>query len=539
MSRTFVRQDTQIRNSDAYDDTIAPTEAAYETNPTNIETDLNNIRSQMQNIMHRDGASFPTGDWFSDLVAPSTFENGAARGVDTLNQDLHDFQRKRVLVKAISLADVTVSASENWVILGSGELPPNTTAAVGAVTTLGTVVATHGGTFGTHDLTEVAGSNAIAPKNFVVVADGATRDPILSSGRQIYGLLHGESGVTDGATITDTTTTRVQVSFVRINATGDDLEAVPVADIENQTVNFVFTERKAIEDLTEQDFLRGAVVDVPAASTVTRQVAYDNQGTTPVDLTTAATLDLEGAGIAWTVRDDLEADLFSIVEGSAGGTSQVNVHSDVDEFDVDAAVNDFAEGVTVDSSGTAINVGVTAAQIDAAASLTITSTGGASDLNLFAGNELYFDDTNQTGSTWTQNGIKLSETTTEWDDFETAFGEVSLLNAIVQANNNAGRTKGVAVVTGGNQSAGTNITGVGGGSNLDATLPDYSSVTFLTDVDVYVNGVLMRNDASTTGANDHDVYPGDTPANGDLKFEFQLKGNGSNADVITMIVYGA
>lgn len=538
MSRTFIRQDTQIRNSDVYDDTTPPTEAAYETNPTHIETDLNNLRSQIQNFLNRDGAGFPAGNWYDDLTAPSTLEAGTQRGIDSLNDALHLIEKKRVLKCIFGLNSISIaSAGDTFDVLGTGELPGNTTAAVGAVTTLGTVVAAHTGTFGTHALDEVGGSTAISPKNLVEIVDAATRDPILDAGDKIYGLLQSEDA-TDGHTITDATTTRVQLSFVKLNGTGDDLIAIASGAMDGVSYDYCYNERVRLEDLNEADFLGGASIDVPAGATVTRQVAYDNQGTTPVDLTTNAVLDLEGAGLSWTVRDDLEAALFSIVEGSAGGTSQVNIHSGVDEFDVDAAVNDFANGVTMDSAGTAINVGVTTAQIDAAASLTLASTGGASDLFLSAGNEMYFDDTNQTGSTWAQTaGIKLSETTAEWDNFETAFGgEVSLLNAIVQAKNSSSRTKGVAVVTS-TANAGVNVTG---GTNLDASLPDYSGVTsFEDEVDVYLNGVLLRGDNSTTGANDHDVYPGDTPANGDLKFEFTVKATGSSPDVITMIVYGS
>lgn len=540
MSRTFIRQDTQIRNSDVYDDTIAPTVAAYETNPTHIETDLNNLRSQIQNFLNRDGAGFPAGNWYDDLTAPSTLEAGTQRGIDSLNDALHLVEKKRVLRCYWGLNSISIaSAGDTFDILGTGELPGNTTAAVGAVTTLGTVVADGSGSFGTHQLAEVAGTTAISPKNLVHIVDASTRDPILDAGDQIYGLLQSETAA-DGHTITDATTTRVQISFVKLNGTGDDLIAITSGAMDGVSYDYCYVERVRLEDLNEADFLGGANIDVPAGSTVTRQVGYDNQGTTPVDLTTNATLDLEGAGLTWAIRDDLEANLFSIVEGSAGGTSQVNIHTDVDEFDVDAAVNDFANGVTMDSAGTAINVGVTTAQIDAAASLTLASTGGASDLFLSAGNEMYFDDTNQTGSSWAQTaGIKLSETTTEWNDFETAFGgEVSLLNAIVQAKNSSSRTKGVAVVTA-NASAGTNVTGAGA-VNLDAQLPDYSGVTsFEDEVDVYLNGVLLRGDNSTTGANDHDCYPGDTPANGDLKFEFAVKSTGSSPDVITMIVYGA
>jgi hypothetical protein len=538
MSRTFVRQDTQIRNSDAYVDTIAPTEAAYETNPTHIETDLNNIRSQIQNFLNRNGAGFPAGNWYGDLTAPSTLEAGTQRGLDAINDGLHAVEKKRVLRNVHSLVDVPVGGADNFVILGSSELPTQTTAAVGAVTTLGTVVAPHGGTFGTHSVTEVAGISAISPHNLMIIVDGASRDPILSSGRVVYGLLQGESGLTDGLVMTAVTTTRVQISFVRVNAAGDDLEAVPAGDIQGQTINYCSRERVRLEDLNEADFLGGAIVDVPAGSTVTRQIGYDSQGTTPVDLITNATLDLEGAGLTWLIRDDLEASLFGVVEGSAGGTSQVNIHADVDEFDVDALVNDFANGISVDTgaASTTLNLGVTANQIDSGGALSILSA-AATDLTLFGQNEVIFNDGNMTSEgTWTGPGVKLSDTTAEVAAYETAFGgEVSLMNAITQAASGNNRDKCVAVVTT-TASANTDVGGTGGGANLDAQLCDYSTVAFLDDVDVYLNGVLLRNGANAAANND--VYPGTSAALGQLRFEFSVKGTGANPDVITMIVYG-
>jgi hypothetical protein len=645
MGRTFIRQDTQVRSSDVYDDTVPPTLAAYETSPTHIETDLNNIRSQLQNFLNRSGVSFPVGNWYDDAAAPITFEGGAKRGINTLNQQLHDLERKRVLVCSINLTDITVPASvaatgtltatanfangetvttgtktytfqtvltnvdgnvligatasdsldnliaainlgagsgtvyaaattangfvsaaagpgdtmiatalvsgtqgntiattetaanASWgaatltggagdmVILTLGQLPSNTTAAIGAVTTLGTVAANNP-TFGTIHLAEISGSTAISPKNLCTIVNGTTRDPILSSGRTIYALFQSESA-TDGSTLTGTTPNRAQLSFVRINSTGDDLEFVPGTDIGGQTVNYCSNTRKALEDLNEQDFLSGAEVDVPSSATVTRQIAYDNQGTTPVNLTTNATLDLEGPGFVWAVRDDLEAFLFRIIEGSAGGTSEIEFGTDVDTFDNDAVVNDFRTGLRAATGTTRIDVGVTAGTIE---------TTGAADLRVLGAGELYLDDGNQTGSTWAQtSGIKLSDTTLEWDNFETAFGEVSLLNAIVQAKKKENRTKGVAVVTTA-IAADVNVTGAGMSPNIDATLPSYTHVnTFVADVDVFLNGVLMRNGANA--AANHDVYPGDSAADGDLKFEFNLKASG-NPDVITSVVWG-
>jgi hypothetical protein len=641
MARTFVRQDTQIRRSDVYTDTTAPTEANYETNPANIEDDLNSLRSMVHTLLKR-----RTGNWWDDLTTPVTFtgEGETQRAVDDLNVDLHDLERKRVLVKAVSLADVTVGADtaatatltsagafsdtetvtigstvytfrtpfvnaafnidasgtvaqthENlrraingdgvagtnygtgttvhpdvtaidtattnvitakksgtfangiattetganisWggatmsggaggdvAVLGTGELPPNTTAAVGAVTTLGTVLVS-ATSFLTASLDLLSGSTAISPKNFVEVVDGTTRDPILDGADRIYGLLQGESGVTDGATITDTTTTRVQVTFVKISPTGDSLVTIDGAALGGTDVNLCFTERKALADLTEQDFLRGAIVDVPGAGTVTRQVAYDNQGTVPVDQTTNATLDLEGAGLYWEIRDDLEARLFAVIEGSGGSSSTIEFGTNVDTFDNNAAANDFATGATINSTGTRpIAIGETDGVIE--------STAG--DLRVNATLELYLDDGNQTGSTWAQtDGIKLSDTTAEWDLFETNFGEVSLLNAINQAIAGDIRSKVQAVVT--VTTAADSDVNLATYANVDTQLPAYDTVTFVDDVEVFVNGILQRNGANA--AANEDVYPGTSPAVGDLRFEYQLKATG-NADVITVIVNG-
>lgn len=537
MGRTFIRQDTQIYNSDVYDDTITPSLANYETNPAHIETDLNCLRSQIQNFLNRSGASFPTDNWYDDIAQPTTLENGTQRGIDAINDALHQVEKKRVLRDVYDPGnDVTVPNAQNYVILAVGELPTNTTAAIGSVTTLGTVAA-YDSVFTGNTLDEVSGTNALNPKNLCIVTDASTGDPILSSGRQIYALFQTESN-TDGSTMTGTTPNRAKLSFVRPNSTFDDLEACPVADIEDAVINYATRERVRLEDLNEQDFLKGAVVDVPAGSTPTRQSVYDNQGVTPVNVTTNSILDLEGAGLTWQIRDDLEAILFQVIEGSAGGTSKVAVEDDVDEFDVDAVVSDFLNGIKVDTgaAGTTINIGVTANQIDSGGALTV-ATGGAGDLKLDSvGGEVLFDDVNRTGSTWAATSIKLSDTTAEWDNYETAFGEVSLMNAIYQAWQNSGRTKGYAAVVSATVAADTDVDNTTSG-HLDADLPDYSGVdSFITDVDIYLNGELLRNGADA--AANHDVYPGTTPAQGMLKFEFILKGGGK-PDVLCMIVYNS
>ncbi len=626
MVRSLFRQGTQIHKSDLYVDNAAPA-STMESAAVNLEDDLNNLRSIASLL--RD---VQTGNWYDDLVAPVTFEGGTKRGVQNLNQELHDLERKRVLVQVFNINDVpvgtlatgTLTATANFangetvttgsktytfqtvltnvdgnvligasasdsldnliaaINLGAGsgtlyaaattantfvsalagagdtmvlsariggtagnayattetatnasfgaatlsggansnvavltlasQLPSNTIAAIGAVTTRGTVAAAHGGSFGAHSLTLVGGANALSPKNLTPIVDSVSHDPILSSGRVVYALFHTESS-TDGSTITMATPTRAQLSFVRQNALGTALEAVPAADLAGMIVHYSAIERKALEDLNEQDFLRGSTVDVPSSTTVTRQVAYDNQGTTPVDLTTNATLDLEGPGLAWRVRDDLQANLFGVVEGSAGGTSEVQVNADVDVFNVDAVVNDFANGLRVGTAGQRINVGETAGVIESTS---------ANDLRILGAGELFLDDGNQTGSTWAQTGgLKLSDTTAEWNAFEAAFGEVSLLQAITLAYTQGNEQKSFHVVTA-NVNADLDISLAAG--NIDVAFPDMSSGSFLNDYDVFVNGQLQRPGANS--AANHDVYPGSTltPAAA-LRFEFKLKIN--------------
>jgi hypothetical protein len=520
MARTCIRQDEQIAQSDTYNDGIAPSLANFQTNAGNIQDDLNSIRSDLSYLKDQQ-----VGNWYDTLLSPTTFESGTTRGVDNLNQDLHDLERKRILRYSTALTDITVPNTQNYVVIGSGALPGNVIAAIGTVTTLGTVVATNA-TFGAHSLAAVGGASTISPKNLVGVVDGSTRDPILdASGRRIYGLAQSESA-TNGSTITITTPNRVQVSFVVLSATGDSLIACAASDIQNKTVNIHWVERVYLLGLTEQDFLRGAAVDVPSSTTVSRQVAYDNQGTTPVELTTHASLDLNAAGVYWEIRDLANATLLRVTEGSTGGTTVLQVASDVDTFDVNAIVNDFNAGIHARTGGTRpIDIGINDGVIE--------STAG--DLRILGAGELYLDDGNQTGSTWAQtSGIKLSDTTAEWDTFETNFGEVSLLNAINQAYNSTTHNKVYAVVTA-NVLANVDVSGPTTDNNLDVDLGNLSVGSFINDYDLYLNGVLLR--AGANAAANHDYYPGTSLALGQLKFEFALKGTGTKPDQLTLVKY--
>jgi len=638
MSRSYLRQDTQIRNSGEttdYDDTVAAG-SAMETSAVTLLDDMNSLRSQVNRILKADVSL----NWYDDVPTVNTKK----RGLYDLNFDLDDIEEKKFLFRAQLLTDVTVPAAvyasgtlsfgqnagntetvtidsktytfqttltdvdgnvligatasdsldnliaainlgagagtlyaasttlhptvsaaagagdtmdatakiagtaqntiattttvtnATWtqgatltggagdvvVLSAAGSEVPTETAAVNAGTANGAVVATLSGDVGAHALTEVSGANSIRPKNLVALVDGDTRNIIEGAdGRDIYGLLQAESGVVDGDTFNDTDH-QVQISFVKINDTGDDLIQADGNDIGGTDINYAYVRRINLDAIPEQAFLSGIFVDLAGATSVSRQTAYDQQGTTPVELGNNATLDV-GAGYFWKIRDTNDADLLSVIENSGGSASEIDFGTAVDVFDNNAVTSDFANELKVDTSGTEIDIGVTAGHVE---------TTGSNDLHIQAGGEIYFDDGNQTGSTWTQtDGIKLSDTTTEWDDFKTLYGEVSLLDAMVQSGIAENRDKSCCAITSGAAiTAGTNIAYDGGAGRMDAQLGDYSSVTFPDDVDVYLNGQLQRGAATAI----HDVYPGDDAATGELKFTFTIK----SGDVICMIIYG-
>jgi len=91
------------------------------------------------------------------------------------------------------------------------------------------------------------------------------------------------------------------------------------------------------------------------------------------------------------------------------------------------------------------------------------------------------------------------------------------------------RTKVQATMTS-TVTAGNDVNGPGFAANCDTNLPPYNLVTFNTDVDVYLNGNLLRHT--------DDVIAGTSPTNGDLEFTFDLKGTGSKPDQLHVIVHG-
>jgi len=510
MARTFIRQSSQIRNSQTYNDAIAAG-IALQTGAANIEDDLNGIRSQVSKIL-----DLGVGNWY-DAVATV---NAKTRALLTLNTDLDALEEKRMLFRSQILTDITVTAAQNFEVLSvAGLETPTQVAAVGAVLTEGAVVA-QATAFGAHNLDVVAGANALRPDNLCIIRDGTTGDSILSSnGKIIYALLQSESGV-DGHTFNDTTQ-QVQLSFVEENATADGLVATASADIAGKLINYSYVRRLAFTNIPADAFLSGVFVDQAASTDVTLTNALAGQ-TGPAPQLQNIQID-QGAGIFWEWRDALSASIVRIVEGSGAGATTFSLTADVDVFSSAALSNTFAQGAKFNTVGTEIDVGVTAGYIESV---------GANPLGLRGGSDLFLDDVSQAGSTWVQTaGIKLSTNAAEWDSFKTTFGEVSLLNAITAAGSAARTAKVTANVTA-TTAANLDIGGVGGGTNLDAQLPDMSAGNFLTDYDVYLNGQLMQPGANAAANNDY--YPGTSLVNGQLMMEVGVV---ANVDKITVVSY--
>jgi hypothetical protein len=470
------------------DDTLTP--ANHDGNAVDLADSIDYLASQFASILGETNWHDSPDKTIAALAAQQTFE-------DTLG-----------IVCEHLIADITIPATQNFKILtAASELPASKNKSI-AASTLGLVTAQHTGTFGTHALDERAGDNALSPLNLVMVIDGSTGDPILSAGRRIYALLQHEATAGDGTAFTDTTPERAQVSFVRPNATYDDLEACPVADIENQVVNLKFPRQKYLSQFTKQEWGKvGVFADFPdaAAVGVTLDNAIDNQGTTP------ATQDTD---VFWRISDDDSLhfqtsdggrDLLAILPSAGGDELEVNV----DTLDINigaAGVMDVDNGATFDSGGQSINVGVTAGQIDST-TLELASTTG--DLTLDSADDILFE-------TVREASLPLDDATAGAISALPGGPYASISAAILGAINSGFKPEFKIYTAGAGFAQGANVPAASldlTTYNIDMDVAGYANAPLM----LFLNGRILHGvDVATQG----DVYPGDTPASGDVKFDF-------------------
>jgi hypothetical protein len=259
-------------------------------------------------------------------------------------------------------------------------------------------------------------------------------------------------------------------------------------------------------------------IDLPEAfsgsfaslSDITLQNAINNQvGTVLMGQNIAISM---AAGTSWTYVSGTQQ-LWSLASSNTADSLTVNV----DNFNV-SGTNPvaFQQGIMVATGSTQINIGVSP--------LTGTiATLNGSNLVLSGGNRLIFGDNYGGSSTYPGGAIPLSTSSIEWNNYYASFGASSILGALnaltqsISASASSQRIRYNAGVTT-TLSPDVNVTFP---TNLDGQLGDYSTKNFVNDVNIYLNGVLLL--PGTSVSNPNDVYPGTSPAGGDLRFTMKLR----------------
>jgi len=163
----------------------------------------------------------------------------------------------------------------------------------------------------------------------------------------------------------------------------------------------------------------------------------------------------------------------------------------------------------------------------------LLSSSAGRDTNLSStGGEIRLSDGLILGSTWSLDHIKLSAATSEWNDFETNFGEVSLLSAIVQAKGSAlGASKNQFPLTS-DVAAGTDLSSGTGAETIDMT--GTTPAGRQAGVNVFVNGQLMHSGTEANraaGTADYNLRDGTITAV-DMRFAFAIQAD----DVVSVVV---
>lgn len=528
MARTFISQPNQVFKTEQYDDTLAPG-AALQSDSTNLESDLNALRSQIRKILWA-GVS---GSWYDAVTTPSG--SNSARGLNTLNSDLSDLEQKRFLFRQQNLNLVNVATGSNYALLSPalGNAPANfivashplsaSTLATGSLVAL---LAGTEGTYGSHSLALTSGSSVLTPKNLVIVRDFWSGQRITgSSGRDIYGLLQLEEGGTTGESFNDVDR-RTQISFVIeqvINATSS-LSAAPTGLIGGKSISYSYVRRVSLDDIPEDAYLSDSIfvdyndgnsVGTVGLSDITLDRAIDNQvGIASQDQNIDIRL---AAGVHWAFLSGTK-ELWRLDSSDSNDVLTVAV----DRFSVSSSfASTFQSGISVSTGSTPINIGHVAGTI---------ATLSGSNLVLSGGAQLNFSDIFGPQSTVATGMIPLATSTLQWNEYASSFGQRSLLGALTFLSQSLSSSMSrLRFVAGVNTSVApdTNITFP---TNLDAPLGSLVGKDFKQNVNIYFNGLLLVP-GNTLEAND--VYPGDDLSSGDLKFPYLVR-SGSQ---ITMEIF--
>lgn len=384
------------------------------------------------------------------------------------------------------------------------------------------------GAYGAFSIAQTSGSSRLTPKNLVIVRDYWTGQRITgSSGRDIYGLLQVEGGIT-GQSFNDTTR-RTQISFVieTITAQTSSLTAASAGLIGGKTISYSYVRRVSLDDIPEDAYLSDSIfIDYNDGSSsgsgnanvsdITLDRAIDNQsGIVSQDQNIDIRL---AAGTHWAFLSGTK-ELWRL--DSSDSTDVLTVA--VDRFAVSSsnpAV--FSSGISVATGSTAINLGLVAGTI---------ATLSASNLILSGGAQLGLSDIFGPQSTYSGGFIPLATSTIQWNSFVSGFGQSSILAAFTtlsQSISSSVKRRRYTAGVNSDVSANTNVTF---GSNLDAVLGSYVGRDFKKDLNLHLNGqLLLPGDTVET----NDVYPGTAASTGDLKFPFPVR----SGTILSMEIFG-
>lgn len=421
-----------------------------------------------------------------------------------------------------SIATTDTAANASWggstlsggagdavVLVAASSETPAETAAVDAGSANGAVVKVLTGDVGNASLLQVDGLNYLQPKNGCLVRDADTFDPILSDGRIIMALLQAESGVVDGDTFNDSDK-QAQLTFVRSNAGGTALELCPAADIAGKNINYSYGSRTELNLANEQDFQFFAWSDPTSTASINLQQAYIGGNT--IDVSTS-----EGT---LTFNLSVDTSVFAIQRGGAAFATFTRNDStgdelqlDLDTFDVNNANDaDFLNGAKFDTGGTTINVGVTAGQVDATAIKVAATTG---DAWISAADDILFTTVRET----TGGGLPLDDATAGAIS-ALPGGPYTSVSAAIRAALTSSQLDIYTQTLANSYAQDANVPGATETWTpvLDLSARTISMLSGSTpDTILFLNGVLLRGGDGTTN---NDVYKGTTPANGDLKYDF-------------------
>ena len=503
MTVSLIRLD-QLHNTDNPDDTLnAASIAGIEGSAVDYQDFLTGILSQIKRVIYGSAA----GNWHDDI------ESAADSLVDLANRAT--LEGKLIITNRLNLTSVNVTGGNQYVLLDTANEPPDKNIAINT-TTKGAVSAQLAGAVGTASLDEISGTNALRPGNLCWVFT-ASGDAVTSSDRRVYGLLQVGSAATDGNAFTVSGDDQGQISFVRPNATYDDLELAPSGDIPS-TVLYAYGWRESINDLPENAW-RGEIetADPSPGVTISLDSAYDGGNFITVD---GSDVDFRLDDTkSFLVRDGISSNILQVLRHDTNGNEvQIDGLLDVNN----PASADFEQGAQFDTADQAIGIGHNGAGIINSTGLTVEATAG--DALVKASADVEFQTVRETSP------LPLDDATAGPISGVGGGGHASIAAAIAEAYASGGVDMTMKkFVAGSNYAQGANIPG----AVQDITLyPIDMETPGSVEQFVFLNGRLLVGGNVTTK---NDCYVGTTPASGDLMVDF-TKGIKTNDVIISVVL---